>query len=144
MKFSSHLYLRTDGTLGRFPIIETDGDGVILSVVECGETLVEQASVQFFAGVIVPGFIASNEIAPQDGYIHRSDLIAESDDRLSFASKEDFCKKTTALSAGRARACGLYPQRGAIAVGAQPGLLLIDNFDLNSFASQNPRIKRVI
>lgn len=54
MRYSSHLYLRTDGSLGRYPIIELDSEGKIVSICECGETLHEMASTRFFAGVIIP------------------------------------------------------------------------------------------
>lgn len=60
MKYSSHLYLRTDGTLGKYPIIETDKHNNIVHIEECGDTLRERQSTLFFAGVIVAGK-ASNE-----------------------------------------------------------------------------------
>lgn len=55
MRYSSHLYLRTDGTLGRYPIIEVDDTNTVVSIRECGDTLCEQAGTRFYAGVIVAG-----------------------------------------------------------------------------------------
>ncbi len=57
MKYSSHLYLRTDGTLGKYSIIELDNENTIIGISECGNTLREEASTRFYAGVIVAGTI---------------------------------------------------------------------------------------
>lgn len=73
MKYSSHHYLRTDGTLGRFPVIEVGTDGRITSVEEHADGLVETSGVRFYSGVIVPRFKQAQT--------------------LVFNSKSDFCKQ---------------------------------------------------
>ena len=86
MRYSSHLYLRFDGTLGRFPIIEVDEHGVIVNIEECGETLTERAGTRFYAGVIVAS--------------------REDDGEMTFDGKEDFLEKM------RGREVLLGAQRG--------------------------------
>lgn len=143
MRYASHLYLRTDGTLGRFPIIEVDDNGVILSVRECVDTLVEMPSTRFFAGVIVPGFVACGAAAPHLGYIHASHLVGDNAP-LAFASADDFCRKVMAITAERAESAGVYPAVGSIQVGSCPGLLLVSGFGLGDFCSSNPTIRRLV
>lgn len=70
MRYSSHLYIRTDGTLGRFPIIEVDSKGVIVSILECGDTLSEMSSTRFFSGVIIP-HIASFGFSSQQDFVNQ-------------------------------------------------------------------------
>ena len=53
MKFSSHLYFRTDGTLGHYPVISVDNNGVIIAIDE-SDRKAETAHTRFFTGVIIP------------------------------------------------------------------------------------------
>lgn len=61
MKYSSHLYYHTDGTFGRFPIVELDNTGRLISLTECKDTLTELAGIRFFAGIIVPYLVSTDE-----------------------------------------------------------------------------------
>lgn len=70
MRYSSHLYLRTDGSLGRFPIIEVDDKGMIVSVCECGDTLHEMASTRFFSGIIIPQ-VTPFQFSSKDEFLSR-------------------------------------------------------------------------
>ena len=77
MKYSCHWYLRNDGSLGRFPIVELAPDGTITSVCECEPTLTELPSTRFAAGVMVPGLIAwgrCDRTLQAMGYVHAIDL----------------------------------------------------------------------
>ena len=56
MRFSSHRYLRTDGTLGKWPVIEVDDStGFITNITEHEGSVPEQGHTWFGAGIIVPG-----------------------------------------------------------------------------------------
>lgn len=113
MKYSSHLYYRTDGTLGRFPIIAIDSDNVITSIKECGETLIEESGVRFFAGVIVPAV---------DGVT-----------TMQFCGKEDFISQMKQLMSGHGD--------NSIIVGNKVQLMLISGFDLSTFHSRNAKFR---
>jgi cytosine/adenosine deaminase-related metal-dependent hydrolase len=56
-KISAHLIL--DGKGQRYPkgILTVDADGTILDIEETGGILHESAEVEFFSGIIVPGFV---------------------------------------------------------------------------------------
>ena len=56
-KFSSHFILKPDGTLGRWPVIEFSDKGEVLSVLYDSENLIEQPSMEFYGGLLLPGFI---------------------------------------------------------------------------------------
>lgn len=73
MKYSSHLYLRIDGTLGRFPIIDVNAEGLIVEIIENEIGLTEIEGLRFYSGVIVPKFQIEKPFA--------------------FSSVADFCKK---------------------------------------------------
>ncbi len=142
MRYSSHLYLRTDGTLGRFPIIEVNDQGIITAITECGDAMSEIQRTRFFSGVIVPAFTACGDACQQLGYMYSSDLIGDNLP-LVFSDREDFLHKVNQLSAIRAQQAHTYPQHGAIAIGSAPDLLLIEGFDLNTFCSKGATICRL-
>ena len=140
MRYSSHLYLRTDGTLGRYPIVEVDSHGCIVSIRECGDTLVEMASTRFFSGIMIPGLIACGEAQPAKGYLHSSSHEGDNP-MLTFNCKEELIRKVHELSAERAISIGVYPERGAIEVGSTPGLVVIENVPLDTFDGRNARLR---
>ena len=136
MKSSCHWYLRNDGSLGRFPIVELAPDGTITSVCECEPTLTELPSTRFAAGVMVPGLIAwgrCDRTLQAMGYVHAIDLPG-SNPAPQWTDRDSFCRTMHSLTAGRARLSGTYPRLGAIEPGAQPGLVLLQGIDLNTFA----------
>ena len=75
MRFSSHLYFRTDGTLGHYPVISVDVNGVITEVVE-NERMAEMAHTRFFTGVIIPEVDTT---------------------KIRFGSREEFCRSMREL-----------------------------------------------
>lgn len=140
MRYSSHLYLRTDGTLGRFPIIELDEEGKIIKVTECGETLKEMASTRFFPGIIVPGFI-SDKKSPEKGFIRTASGLRHENGEFTFHNREEFITLIKTLSVERAKENNLYPDWGAIIEESHPGLLVIENVPLDTFEGKNARIR---
>ena len=56
-KFASHYFLKPDGMLERFPIIEFSDKGAVLSVSYNSKKLVEQPSLEFYGGILIPGLI---------------------------------------------------------------------------------------
>lgn len=134
MKYSSHYYLRSDGSLGLYPIIEVDEQGVIKNIVENPEGLFEQQSVSFFSGVIIPGLVAygSCQNISKFGYL-RSVAIDGENPELTFSDKESFCKTAMSLSAQRADEHNQSSEFGSIQVGLKPGLVLVDGFSVNEF-----------
>lgn len=136
MRYSSHLFFRTDGRLGRYPIIDVDAGGCIRSVIECGETLVEMGSQRFYCGVIVPRFVDE-----QSGELMSDEACRRA---MRFASREEFCRVVAGLTVEAARHCGRFPEIGAIAEGSRPGLLIVDGFDLNSFDGAGARIRGIL
>lgn len=116
MKYSSHLYLRTDGTLGRYPLIEIDKEGIIVSVSESNGIAQEIAHTRFFTGIIVPSFAL-----PDDNM------------KLSFQNKADFLNQINNNIATRAQQLNQTIEQCSIAVGNKIELYLISGFDLNTF-----------
>ncbi|MFN8240041.1 MAG: amidohydrolase family protein [Bacteroidales bacterium] len=55
--FSAQYVITNAGKILKRPVITTGDDGTIIKVTDTGGHLVEQASVEFHNGVIVPGFI---------------------------------------------------------------------------------------
>jgi len=56
-KIGAHYYLRPDGQWGKRPVITLDGEGIIHSIKELGDNFKEEPGLEFFSGVIIPGFI---------------------------------------------------------------------------------------
>ena len=107
MRLSCHLYFRSDGTLGHYPVITLDERGVIISLEE-SDRMAEVAHTRFYCGVLVP----------------EVDI-----DALRWGSREIFCQSLREILEG-------HPER-QIAVGNSPGLLLLSGFDLNEFSLNN-------
>ncbi len=114
MKLSSHLYFRSDGSLGRFPIISVSPLGIIDNIEECGSTLRETSHQQFLCGIIVPAFShPSQALSAIRNARSREDLLLVLS-QASFASQ--------------------------IRVGARAAFHLIDTVDLNTFDCSRARI----
>ncbi|MCU4157893.1 hypothetical protein J1N10_18105 [Carboxylicivirga sp. A043] len=60
-KISAHYYLKPDGTLGKRPIIELDEVGTIIHIRELGDAFKEEPGLEYFPGILIPGFVASIE-----------------------------------------------------------------------------------
>jgi len=55
-KISAHYCLLPDGSLCKWPVITLDNEGDITEV-RGGEHLSEEPGLEYFGGVLVPGFI---------------------------------------------------------------------------------------
>ncbi|MDO4461408.1 MAG: hypothetical protein Q4C30_02740 [Bacteroidia bacterium] len=53
MRYSSQLFLHTDGSLGKWPLIETDENNVITSITEYSNGIPEMGHHFFESGLIV-------------------------------------------------------------------------------------------
>lgn len=56
-KIGAHYYLRADGQWGKRPVITLDSDGIIHAIKELGDNFKEEPGLEFFSGVIIPGFV---------------------------------------------------------------------------------------
>ena len=56
-KLSAHFCLLPDGTLGKWPVISIDSEGRIKSVRVNDEYFREEPGLEYYGGVLVPGFI---------------------------------------------------------------------------------------
>lgn len=56
-RFSSQYLITNCGPVLKRPVVTVDDDGTIVSVVDTGGNLWEEASVEFYNGIIVPGFV---------------------------------------------------------------------------------------
>ena len=56
-KVGAHYYLRGDGTWGKRPVISLDSDGIIHAIKELGDDFKEEPGLEFFSGIIIPGFV---------------------------------------------------------------------------------------
>ncbi len=55
-KIAAHYILRADGSVGKFPIVEFDNEGVILNIRE-REKFLEEPSLELVNGFLCPGFV---------------------------------------------------------------------------------------
>jgi cytosine/adenosine deaminase-related metal-dependent hydrolase len=109
-------------------VITTGDDGTIISVEDTTGALKEKHSTEFYNGIIVPGFVNSLNTHPEPSQLisileelktlqlKRPDIPLE--DLMSWATKNG------------AIALGEEGQFGRIEPGKKPGLLLIENVDL--------------
>ena len=56
-KISAHYYLRADGNWGKRPVISLDSEGIIHAIKELGDDFKEEPGLEFFSGIIIPGFV---------------------------------------------------------------------------------------
>jgi cytosine/adenosine deaminase-related metal-dependent hydrolase len=78
-KFSAHRIHTVSGRPIPYGIIETEDDGTILRVRETGGKPVEEAGLEFYPGIIVPGFINAHlhlELSHMAGAIPRGTGLA--------------------------------------------------------------------
>lgn len=151
----SHFFLRPDGTLGRFGVVEVDQWGTIHSVTEAGDGFTETASVSFFGGLMIPGMIAPireqglNMALQRNGYLRMADAGRpgqEQWDAREYGSLAgDGVPEFFHLrSRQRALEIGRDKEWGVLAVGARPGIAVVEGFDLNLWKPIRTLIYRVL
>ena len=172
-RFASHYFLRPDGTLGSYPVVEVNADGVIQSVVEYGSSFTETAGVSFFGGIMLPGFIGlvgDGELFTHsyirkcglDGYLrfvcsgatvfsdvrrvfHRSEkLLTEVQPLPAFESRSDFEALVTQLTLERTQSLGVYPRWGVLKQDASPGIMVVEGIELKNFRIVSPLRYRIL
>jgi aminodeoxyfutalosine deaminase len=83
-KFSAHRIYPVSGPPISFGIIETDDDGTILNIRSTGGRPVEEAGLEFYSGIIIPGMVNAH------GHLelsHLAGLISEHTGISSFVSE---------------------------------------------------------
>lgn len=162
-RIASHYFLREDGTLGRFPVIEVDNSGVIVAVTEYDTAFTETAGVSFFGGIIAPGFIGympnAEELSAsvistlgRNGFLrfaygagyskidsdvakkaHLSEGASLHNVLEEFNGKDDLEQKICSLTKDRARLLNLSSGWGSIMPGSKPGIIVLEGVNLNTF-----------
>ncbi len=167
-KVSAHYYLKSDGTFGKAPIVELDGDGRIVSVREMGDDFREEPGLEYFPGILSPGFVASYTQVDEHSFssVKRMGMvngvlrIQEGEDKLAF---EDYLKAWSSIKRIMKEQKGIAPlghyllkhtykaaqllgnsEWGLIGEGALPGLLVLQNIDLRSFCLTEKSSFRII
>ncbi|WP_430812754.1 MULTISPECIES: hypothetical protein [unclassified Carboxylicivirga] len=154
-KISAHFYLRPDGTFGKRPILHLDDTGRIEMVRELGDAFQEEPGLEYFPGILVPGFVAScahKEPSDRMKRLARINGVLRfqcGDDRLADLNyweawknikdldQEQVSIRTLAhyLLTHTKKAAQLLgiAEWGALEKGAQPGVLVLQNIDLRDF-----------
>ena len=156
-KISSHYYLRPDGEFGKRPIIQLDDEGRIISVFEAGDNFKEETSLEYYPGIIIPGFIASirdensgdvrkvKARAKANGVLRlkeNTNVLSSDDYICAWHSLLKYDKTGNVLfslknylSEHTVKAAQILGERewGVICEGARPGILVLQNIDLRSF-----------
>ncbi len=165
-KVSSHYYLRPDGTFGKRPIIQLDNEGRIINIREAGDYFKEEAGLEYYPGIIVPGFVASiTEVSTykrkrvqavsngvlrlkegcdtlcSDKYVNAWRSII--DNVLRENSRFDLAHYLIKHTVEAARILN-ETEWGEIREGAKPGLLVIQKIDLRAFTVTNNSTFRLI
>jgi len=72
--FSAQYLITNSGPALKRGVITTDDDGTILSITDTGSNLEEKHSIEFYNGIIIPGFVNCHchlELSHMKGYIPR-------------------------------------------------------------------------
>ena len=167
-KVSSHYYLRPDGTFGKRPVIQLNDEGRIIHVRETGDNFKEEAGLEYYPGIITPGFVASIAIGnshevkqikaqaaaggvlrlkEECGMLHSDEYIKAWNVLIKCTLEENsqfrtahFLNKHTAMAA---QVLG-EAEWGVIREGAKPGILVLKNFDLRNFTVSSNSAFRII
>ena len=130
MKSLSAQYVITNtGRPLKRAVITTEDDGTIISIEDTTGDLREKRSTEFYNGIIVPGFVNSH-CHPE--LSHLISILEELKTlQLNFPDipVEDLVSRATINGA---KAPGGQDRFGSIEPGKKPGLLLIENVDLQS------------
>ncbi|MCT4647049.1 MAG: hypothetical protein N4A74_18825 [Carboxylicivirga sp.] len=153
-KLTSHFYLRKDGTFGKRPIVHLADDGTVTDLRESGSDFKEEPSLEYYPGILVPGFVASvssdsiNSVKGKclvNGVLRiqpnkpnlESDVFFEAwkniQEQAQLVRGEDslgsLLHKYTYEAANLINA----ERWGRIDIGSNPGILVIQNLDLRRF-----------
>jgi cytosine/adenosine deaminase-related metal-dependent hydrolase len=110
-------------------VITTEDDGTIISIEDTAGALTERRSTEFYNGIIVPGFVNSQSQLELSHMISILEELKTLQLKFPDITIEDLVSGAT-ISGGRA--LGEYHRFGSIEPGKKPGLLLIENVDLQN------------
>ncbi|MCQ2201243.1 MAG: hypothetical protein MJZ27_04060 [Bacteroidales bacterium] len=130
MRYSSQKYLRTDGTIGLWPVIETDDNGTITSIKEYPNGIPEMGHHFFESGLIIctPPDLLTLYIDSLYT-VYRQTLLSE--------SKEEFISKIQEVF-------GLNSSKDPISlIGLKAHIYHISGFDINSFKAETVSIRQL-
>ncbi len=119
MKLSSHLYFRSNGTLGRYPIIAFDHAGTIVSIEECPDVLRETSHQMFLSGLLLPEPLRSP-----------SEVLRE---LKKSQTQQEFMQQLRA-----------EPLMGLIEVGQKCPICLLTGFDMRTFRVGELTLRKII
>ncbi len=165
-KVSSHYYLKSDGTFGKHPVIELDENGFILNVREKGEVFSEEPGLEYFPGILIPGFVASYHPTEENKEGVRKNGLINGVLRMCEAEKldlEEYQQAWSTIKNIMKEQQGMAPlghyllkhsykaaqligevEWGVIREGANPGLLVLQNIDLRNFSLSDKSSFKVI
>jgi hypothetical protein len=148
-KISAHYYLRPDGKFGKRPIIELDSAGFINNIRELGDAFREEPGLEYFPGIIIPGFVAS--IGKADEYIIKKKalingvlrikegetILENSEYHLAWSSikretTESLLNSLVKFTKDAAQQIN-EEKWGILKSGSNPGILVLHNIDLRTF-----------
>ena len=166
-KVSSHYYLKSDGTFGKYPVVELDENGLILNVREKGEVFSEEPGLEYFPGILVAGFVASYQkdaqteislvkrLAKLNGVLRldENDKLALEGYQQAWSNIKNLMQEQQGMaplghyllnhSYKAAQLLG-KTEWGVIREGANPGLLVLQNIDLRNFSLTDKSSFRII
>lgn len=130
MRYSSQIFLRTDGSLGKWPVIETDDNNVIISIKEHNGGIPEMGHHFFESGLII--------CTPPDSLTLSIDSLNTAyRQTIHSESKEEFISKVNEVF-------GLNsPQKPISLIGQKANIYLISGFDLNSFKTESVVVRKL-
>jgi cytosine/adenosine deaminase-related metal-dependent hydrolase len=127
--FSAQYVITNTGRPLKRAVITTEDDGTIISIEDTAGTLTEKRSTEFYNGIIIPGFVNSHCHPELSQLISILEELKTLQMSLPEIPIEDLVSWATINGA---KALGEQELLGSIEPGKKPGLLLIENVDLQS------------
>jgi len=130
MKSLSAQYVITNtGRPLKRAVITTEDDGTIISIEDTKGALIEKRSTEFYNGIIVPGFVNSHCHPELYDLISILEELKTLQLNFQYIPVEDLVSRATI---NIAKAPGEQDRFSSIEPGKKPGLLLIENVDLQN------------
>ncbi len=164
-KISANIVLTCIGKPIKFGHIVVDDDGTILDVVETGGKLIEEEGLEYYNGVLVPGFIIDatgadlSEKATHMRFLAGVQYYEAKPNQLAYNTKEPvvnqmfyrqtdgmpFAEALNLATIDSASILGLDNKLGCFKKGAKPGVILLYPFDfVNNKMRHDTLSKRLV